>query len=195
MADTPRIMSFIESIVPSHRLKDYHDVLNMIDKGLGGVIRGQLMICLVNGIFSGIGFYIFDLKYWPVLTVIATVFSLVPIFGVIISSVPAILIGLGASFFTGVLVLLWIVGIHLLEANVLNPKIMGTAAKMHPVLVVFALLAGAHAGGAIGALIGVPVGSIVQNLFLFVRLKVSSRDGMENKEPSPEKKLGDNSDE
>ena len=65
--------------------------------------------------------------------------------------------------------LAWIVGIHQLEANLLNPKIMGDAAKVHPVLVVFALLAGEHVFGIIGALLAVPLLSITQSVFLHFR--------------------------
>src|SRR5436305_559760 len=69
----------------------------------------------------------------------------------------------------GVLVLGWIICIHLLEANLLNPKIMGDAAKIHPVLVVFALIAGEHSYGLVGALFAVPVASIIQTIFMYYR--------------------------
>ena len=66
--------------------------------------------------------------------------SIIPIFGSILSSIPAVSIGLTQDFWTALWVLLWIIGIHQIEANLLNPKIIGVAAKIHPVLVVFALL-------------------------------------------------------
>ena len=59
--------------------------------------------------------------------------------------------------------------IHLLEANFLNPKIMGTAAKIHPLVVVFALIAGERTYGLVGALFAVPVASILQTFFLHFR--------------------------
>src|ERR1700734_4048142 len=70
---------------------------------------------------------------------------------------------------TATFVLLWIVGIHQLEANVLNPKIMGDSAKIHPVLVIFALLAGEHFFHVAGALLAVPVMSMAQSVFLHIR--------------------------
>jgi predicted PurR-regulated permease PerM len=139
-----------------------------IDAGLSGVVRGQLVICLVNGVLSAIGFAIVGLKHWPVLALVATVLSLIPIFGSIISSIPAVALGLTQSLGTAAFVLAWIVGIHQLEANVLNPKIMGDAAKIHPVLVIFALLAGEHFFGVLGALLAVPCMSIAQSVFLHV---------------------------
>ena len=95
--------------------------------------------------------------------------SIIPIFGAILSSVPAVLVALTQDIGLALLVLAWIVGIHQLEANVLNPKIMGDSARVHPVLVVFALLAGEHIAGIVGALLAVPVLSITQTLFLYLR--------------------------
>jgi predicted PurR-regulated permease PerM len=144
----------------------------LLDVGLAGVIRGQLLICLVNGVLTYIGLLIFNIKYSFLLAVIAAAFSLVPIFGTIISSIPIILIALvsnedGLSFGPPLLMLAWIAGIHLLEANVFNPKIIGDAAHMHPVVVIFALLAGEHMYGLTGALLAAPVASMLQTLFLF----------------------------
>jgi hypothetical protein len=70
---------------------------------------------------------------------------------------------------TAVGVLVWIVGIHQLEANFLNPKIIGDSAKIHPVLVVFSLLVGEHFFQIKGALFAVPCMSIAQTIFLHFR--------------------------
>ena len=100
------------------------------------------------------------MKYPLLLAGIAATMSLIPIFGSILSSVPIVAIALISSgtfdLRQGVFVLAWIIGIHLVEANLLNPKIMGDAAKIHPVLVVFALIAGEHSYGLVGALFAVP---------------------------------------
>lgn len=153
---------------PSSR-DSFDRFLRRLDRGLSGVVRGQLLICLVNGVLSAIGFWLFDLKYWPILSVLAAVMSLIPIFGSILSSIPAVAIGLTQSFGTAVGVLAWIVGIHQLEANFLNPKIIGDAAKIHPVLVVLALLIGEHFFQITGALFAVPCLSIAQTIFLHFR--------------------------
>ncbi len=171
LIDTPRIKEFFRSLTPPKYREEYDDVVRGIDRGLGGVIRGQLMICLVNGTLTGIGLTIIGVKYAVVLAVIAAVFSLIPIFGTILSTIPAVAIGLTQSFMIGFLALVWIVIIHLIEANILNPKIMGSSAHIHPVLVVFALVAGEYGYGLFGALLAVPVFSIFQTLFLYFRQK------------------------
>src|SRR5262249_23495382 len=100
-----RIFAFFRSLVGPNSGRNFDGLLHRIDEGLCGVIRGQLLICLINGAFSGIGFYVLDIKYWPILTLIAAVLSIIPIFGVILSSVPAVVLGLQDGIATGVLVL------------------------------------------------------------------------------------------
>jgi predicted PurR-regulated permease PerM len=181
------IMGFFRSLVHPVRRTAFDELLGRLDRGLSGVVRGQFVICLVNGFLSGIGFAIAKLPYWPLLTAIATVFSLIPIFGAFLSSFPAVLLGLRSGVGTGVFVLAWIVGIHQLEANLLNPKILGDAAKIHPVLVVFSLLAGEHFFGITGALLAVPTMSIAQSLFLHWRKYALG-------EPAEDQDVGDDDD-
>ncbi|MDC0722937.1 AI-2E family transporter [Nannocystis bainbridge] len=172
LVNPQRVTGFVRAMVPIQHRRTYDEIMGLLDVGLAGVIRGQLLICLVNGVLTYIGLVIFDIKYSFLLAVVAAAFSLVPIFGTIISSIPILLVALvsnenGLSFGPPLLMLAWIAGIHLLEANVFNPKIIGDAAHMHPVVVIFALLAGEHVYGLTGALLAAPVASMLQTLFLF----------------------------
>jgi predicted PurR-regulated permease PerM len=73
------------------------------------------------------------------------------------------------SFITGLLMLAWILLIHFIEGNILNPKIIGKSAEIHPILVILALMAGQKTYGIFGALIAVPIFSILQTTFIFIR--------------------------
>jgi predicted PurR-regulated permease PerM len=165
------IIRFFRSLPPPGSQRSFDQLMRRVDRGLSGVVRGQLVICGVNGVLSAIGFALFGLKYWPILALIAGVMSLIPIFGSILSTIPAVFIGLTQDFWTALWVLLWILAIHQIEANLLNPKIIGVAAKLHPVLVVFALIAGEHSYGLWGALLAVPALSIAQSLFNHFRFE------------------------
>lgn len=173
LVDMARIRIFLRSLVPPQYHVDYDHIIKGIDQGLSGVIRGQLIICLINGCFTYIGLLLFKVKYPLLLAGLASAMSLIPIFGSVLSSVPIVTIALVASghfdIFRGLKVLGWIILIHQVEANVLNPKIMGNAAKIHPVLVVFSLIAGEHSYGLVGALFAVPVASIIQTMFKYFR--------------------------
>jgi predicted PurR-regulated permease PerM len=178
LVDLVRIQIFLRSLVPEQYQGDYERIAAGIDRGLAGVIRGQLLICCINGLFTYVGLLLFHIKYPLLLAGIAATMSLIPIFGSILSSVPIVAIALISSgtfdLRPGLFVLAWIIGIHLMEANFLNPKIMGDAAKIHPVLVVFALIAGEHSYGLVGALFAVPVASIIQTIFIYYRRRPRS---------------------
>ena len=174
LVDLKRVSRFVRSLIPYEYRVDFEELWAGMDKGLGGVIRGQLLICLVNGVLTFIGLIIFQIKYSFLLAALAGIFSLIPIFGTIISSIPIVVIAMvsseqGPAFGPALGILAWIAGIHLLEANVLNPKIIGDSAHIHPVIVIFALLAGEHVFGLVGALLAIPAASLVQTVFLYAR--------------------------
>ena len=78
---------------------------------------------------------------------------------------------------TAAFALAWILLIHVLEANLLNPVIMGSHARMHPVVIIFALLAGEHTFGIWGALLAVPTMSIIQSCFRFYLHEIEGMPG------------------
>ncbi len=173
LVDYRGLAAWWRSRVPVRYRSDYDELLHRLDAGLSGVVRGQLLICLINGVLSGIGFAIFIPEYAVTFAILAGTMSLIPIFGTILSTVPAVLIGLTISFGTAAAVLLWVLIIHAIEANFLNPKIIASQAKLPPVAIVFALIAGESAFGITGALLAVPTLSIMHSImgFLFVRVR------------------------
>jgi predicted PurR-regulated permease PerM len=167
--DATAIRAYVWTLVPPEWFPDVQGLAERMDRSLAGVVRGQVTICLVNGTLTLVGLVLFGVKFAFLLATIATLFSLIPIFGTIISSVPIIAVGLSQSWRSGLAMLLWIIGIHALEAYLLNPKIMGSAARIHPIVVVLALLAGERSYGLAGALVAVPVAAMLVACFDFVR--------------------------
>ncbi len=172
LVDTERILSFWRSLVSKKYHTRYNDLLKSLDKGLNGVVRGQLIICLINGILTFAGLLVLGVPFAFTLGLVAMVFSLIPIFGTILSSIPIVIMGLTISLSTGLLALAWILVIHFIEGNFLNPKIMGTSAQIHPAIIVFVLVTGEHIAGIAGALLAVPVYSILQTFFFFLKSMV-----------------------
>lgn len=167
LLDWPRIKAAILSLVPGSYRASVLSIGRDIDRGLNGAIRGQLLVCLINGVLTTIGLLLLNVKYAVTIGLIAGVFSMIPIFGTVISTIPAVLIALTQSWWVAVQVVGMIALIHLIEANLLNPKVLGHNAEIHPVLVIFALLIGEHYGGAIGLLFAVPVAAVVRALLIF----------------------------
>ncbi len=176
LVDTNRIKRFAHSLVTHENQAAFDAFLSKVDRGLSGVVRGQLMICVVNAFLTLAGLLILKIKFALILATLAGLFSLIPIFGSIMSTVPIALVGLMTSPLTSLLAILWVIGIHALEANFLNPKILGSSAQIHPVLVVLALVAGEHFYGIFGALLSVPIASILLTLFQSLLAKAHARE-------------------
>jgi predicted PurR-regulated permease PerM len=175
--DAPRIVGFFETLVPVAWRADFRRLVHGIDAGLAGVVRGQLTIMMVNGLLTLVGLLVLRIPFAFALAALATVLYVVPIFGTILSSVPIVLLALAAGGFSkGLLALAWILAIHALETYVLNPKILGDAARIHPVLIVLALLLGERTFGLVGALLAVPVMSVFIAVFRFLHRKLAELD-------------------
>lgn len=173
VVDVESVKRFAFALVPTEDRAAFDAFLGRVDHGLSGVVRGQLLICLINGVLTLIGLLIGGVKYAFVLGTLAGVFSLVPIFGSIMSTVPIVVVALTQSWQLALFALVWILVIHAVEANFLNPKILGDSTRIHPVVIVLALLSGEHAYGIVGALFAVPLTSIGVTVFKSVLARVA----------------------
>ncbi len=174
--DAPRILRFAESLFPAAWRGDFRRLLHGIDTGLSGVVRGQLTIMMVNGLLTLVGLLAIKVPFAFALAALAFALYVVPFFGTILSSIPIVLLALTTGLGRGLLALGWILVIHALETYVLNPKIMGDASRIHPVLIVLALVIGERTGGIVGALLAVPVASVVVAIFRFLHRKLAELD-------------------
>jgi putative heme transporter len=185
LADPERITRFIFSMIPINDRTVFDGLLDRIDTGLSGVVRGQVIICLLNGSLTLVGLLILGVPLPFVLAGLATILSLIPIFGSIISTIPIVAVALTDSVPRALIALVWIVVIHLLESNLFNPKILGDAARIHPVVVILALLVGEHYYGLVGALFAVPIASILLTMFKFVLARADALQSEANAEALP----------
>lgn len=167
LIDAPAVRRFFEESFPSRRRDDLNELLALLDQGLRGVVRGQMMVCLINGALSFVGFALLVPDYALVLALVAGVLSFIPVLGTIFSSVPAVLVGLATGVHTALLVLGWILVIHFLEAYILNPKIISHEARLHPVITILAVVAGERVFGVPGAFLAVPTAAVLKALITF----------------------------
>lgn len=147
-------------VPPGHRPKALFFESNA-SRVLGGYLRGQLIMAVTIGILAGGGAAVLGLPYALVIGVLAGLFELVPMFGPILSAVPALLVALFQPFPTVLWVLLFFIAIQQFESNILGPRITGHAVGLHPLGAMFALLAGFQLAGVLGGLFAVPVAGIL----------------------------------
>lgn len=182
--DSPNIMKHIRNIFAdaNGEAKGYDEFKSRLAKGLSGVVRGQLIICCIDGTLTGIGLAIFGVDFALLLGIIAGLLSIVPIFGTIISTVPAVLLGLVQGPMTALIVLIWILVVHAIDTNFLTPKIVGSSSNLHPVIIIFALLAGQQFAGVLGLILAVPVASMLQTGVTFI-IERAKKDELDENNP------------
>ena len=161
LIDGPRFRVRTLALVPAeHRAKALF-LEDHVSRVLGGYLRGQLTLAVIIGVAAGVGTGLLGLPYAVVLGVLAGLFELVPMFGPILSVVPAVIVALFMPFPTVVWVILFFLAIQQVENNVVAPRISGHAVGLHPLGAMFALLAGFQLAGLLGGLFAVPLAGVL----------------------------------
>ncbi len=155
----PRVyLDFIVSITPPARRDATRDVLATLGKTLRSWVMAQLLTMAVLGALMAIGFKVLNVPYWLTFGLFGGLAAIVPFFGALIFTVVPALFVLGgpAGPVGAVLVLLWGVAVHVIEANVVAPLIMSRGVHLPPVFSIMAVLIAGTLLGPLGLLIAVP---------------------------------------
>ena len=163
LRDWDNFLAKVKELLPRNSKKEIILQAKEIDRTLSGFIRGQLSVCILLGTFYSVGLYAVGLELGVLVGFIAGLISFIPYVGSIFGFVVSISIAF-AQFdsLTPVLhvALVFAVG-QFIEGNFLTPKLVGDNVGLHPVWVMFALLAGGVLLGFLGLMIAVPVAAII----------------------------------
>jgi predicted PurR-regulated permease PerM len=157
-----------------------------MDEVLGAFLRGQLLVMLALGIIYSVGLWIVGLNVALVVGMIAGLASIVPYLGFIIgvaSAIGAALVQFGDL--TPLIYIAIVFGVgQALESMLLTPMLVGDKIGLHPVAVIFAIMAGGQLFGFVGILVALPVAAMIMVLVrhLHGRYKSSSMYGQDNQE-------------
>jgi len=133
-----------------------------INSTLAAYIRAQLTACLLIGIVCAIGFTLLGLPGGLVMGVIAGVFEFVPLVGpVTVAIIAAVLATLHAGPFNAFLVLLFLGVLRIAQDYAIYPRLIGQGIHLHPLAVIFAILAGEKLGGVPGVFLAIPFVAII----------------------------------
>jgi predicted PurR-regulated permease PerM len=168
LIDGERVVRWLRRGVPWRQRERTRFVLDTIERVVGGYIRGQLLLSGMVGVLVGLGMFILQVPYAVLLGVLAFILEFIPVLGTLTSGVICVLIALSQGWLTALLVLAYFIGVHILEGDVIGPRIVGRAVGLHPVVSLFALLAGAELFGVVGAIFAAPLAGMLQALLVAV---------------------------
>jgi predicted PurR-regulated permease PerM len=164
LIDWHRMISEIDSWLPLDYRDSLRKIAGEINHAFAGFIRGQSIVCLFLGVWYGVGLTLIGLDFGFLIGVLGGLLSFVPYVG----SLTALVLSLGVALVQGwpslklFFMALAVVGVgQFLEGNVLSPKLVGSSVGLHPVWLMFALLAFGQLFGFLGLLIAVPMAAAI----------------------------------
>ena len=170
LRDWDHIVDRVDSWLPRHQAPVIRELVTEIDRVLSGFVRGTGTVCLILGAFYALALTLVGLDFGLVIGLGAGLISFVPFVGALAGLVIAG--GLALMQFwpdylhIGLVIAVFAVG-QVVEGNFLTPKLVGGRIGLHPVWVIFALLAGATLFGFVGVLLAVPLAAAIGVLVRF----------------------------
>ncbi|UYG01389.1 MULTISPECIES: AI-2E family transporter [unclassified Halomonas] len=166
LLDWDRLLANMADLVPRHYARDTARLAKRCDAVLAAFLRGQLLVMLSLGVIYALGLTLIGLNFGLLIGVVSGLVSIVPFLGFIVGLGVALVV----AFFqfeswwglVGVLAV-FSVG-QVMESVVLQPKLLGDKIGLHPVAVIFAVLAGGSLFGLTGVLLALPAAAVIMVL-------------------------------
>lgn len=186
LALTPFVLFYFlrdGSLMPRYILRfvpaDYQDeaqkILQDIDSTLSEFIIAQMTVAGIVGFFLFCGYLVIGLPDALSLALFAMIFYVIPVLGTFIAIIPALIVGLSMSLFMTIKVILVMFVAHILEADLITPRLMSQRLKIHPLTIILLLLAAGSLYGLLGLLLVTPTYAVVKvviwNLYKIYRLR------------------------
>ena len=127
LIDGSRVTNWLRNNMPVQQRGRVHFLLETLERIVGGYIRGQLLLSTMVGLLVGIGMALFHVPYAVLLGVLAFILEFVPVLGTIVSGAICVLIALTQGWLIALGVLIYFVGVHILEGDVIGPRIVRKA--------------------------------------------------------------------
>lgn len=163
--ESERIKRSAVALLPLNRREPAREFIGEIEGRVGGYVLGQLMLSGIIGTLSLVAYLIIGLPYALVLALFVAVMEIIPFIGPIIGAVPAIVIGFSESPTMALWAVVASLIIHQLESNVFGPRVMKRTLNMRPLVTLLALTAFGTLFGVLGAIVALPLASVLQLIF------------------------------
>jgi len=169
---------FLKVILPDAYERGFLTIFTRFKEKIRNWFSAQLGLSLAVGVVVALGLWLLGVRYYLALGLLAAVFEIVPIIGPIVTGAIGFLVAAGSSWTLGFYTLIFFFLVQQLENHVLTPVVMGRAVKVHPVMVVMALLVGGTVAGFPGILLSVPIAVLAQEMFNYLAEQKRDRRGL-----------------
>jgi predicted PurR-regulated permease PerM len=174
-------MNFVTGLLPRPKRKLVRDTWLLIDLKLGAYVRGVALIVLLVATVLSLLFWAIGLPYWLLIGCFAGFVEIVPVIGPLAAAALAVGVGVTESVHLAILALVAVVSVRLTQDYLVNPRVMGSAVGMSPLVVLFSASAAVFLFGGFALLLAVPLAAVVVTL---VDVTVRNKDPAEEETPT-----------
>ncbi len=169
LRDWDHLVGRIDGWLPRQYAATIREQARLVDATLAGYLHGQLLVCLGVGIYYAAALTLIRLEFGLIIGILAGILTFIPYVGFATGLVLALSLAfLQFGSFSGLLLVIVVFAIgQVLESNVLAPKLVGKRVHLHPVWVIFALLAFGSVFGFLGVLLALPTAAVIGVLIRF----------------------------
>lgn len=161
---------FLHVVLPLKANGRLTEILYEMNIVISKFLRGQLLDALIIAVLSSIALSVVGIDFAIFIGFFAGLANIIPYFGPIIGSVPAVIVALlDGSISKAVLSVVVLLGIQQIDGAVISPRVVGDSTGLHPVFVLLAVIIGGKYFGLVGMLVAVPVAAIIK-LFIIKKL-------------------------
>jgi predicted PurR-regulated permease PerM len=174
-----RAFSWIRNATPRSRRGQLGSTIEILQRVVGGYIRGQILLCTTIGFLVGVGLFIIGFPFAVLMGVLTFVTEFIPVLGTIFAGSVAVLLALTqGGWVMAVKVLIFFVLIHVFEGYILSPRLIGNAVKLNPAIMLIALTVGSELFGVFGAIFAAPTAGLLQALFtaIWIQYRQTHKD-------------------
>lgn len=164
--DSKRTVDWLRYRIPSGLRRYTPYFLSVTNTVVGGYVRGTLTMALLIGVLVGVGLQLLGIPYALLLGILAFFMQFVPVVGVLVSGTLSVLVAFPQGWGMTIAVLVYFIGVHILESYIIGPRLMGHAIGIHPAVAIIALLVGTELFGVWGALFGAPLAGLLQAIVI-----------------------------
>jgi predicted PurR-regulated permease PerM len=176
LLDVRRIKAAYLRALPRQYRRDGLQLWDAEGASLSRYLGGLAFVVVIQGVLSTIALSLIGVPYAILLGAWVSATAIIPYLGAILGAIPGIILALFISPTVTILTALAYLGIQQLEGNVLTPRIQGQALRVHPVIVILAVVAGGSLGGLVGIIIAVPILAVLRVLLDFFRVRLTTVD-------------------
>lgn len=169
LLDYKSITSEIYGLMPRKQMKDVMRIGHRLGDILQNYVTGQLILCAIAGILTGIFLWILGMPYVLVLALFAAITRAIPVIGPVVSGIPIVLVGLLYSERMDIplILLIFITVMHFAESKFIMPRLIGDRLHLRPAIVIIVLLIGAEFFGLIGMFLAAPIAAIIRDVIRY----------------------------